>query len=162
MAMRPKEIKNVNEVVELYSSITKEGPQFIFRGMSCKDYPLLPRIEWDKETHKVDEQENFNNFKKSLESQGYFKQDFIHNDFRTLGLAQHYERFPTRLLDWTSNILIALYFACRNKDKHNLDGAIWLFLLPSDPLDSIWLNPNEENGVSPFSFDEFRHLRFFR
>jgi len=149
-------------VVELYSSITKEGPQFIFRGMSCKDYPLLPRIEWDKETHKVDEQENFNNFKKSLESQGYFKQDFIHNDFRTLGLAQHYERFPTRLLDWTSNILIALYFACRNKDKHNLDGAIWLFLLPSDPLDSIWLNPNEENGVSPFSFDEFRHLRFFR
>ncbi|MBF0523247.1 MAG: FRG domain-containing protein [Candidatus Omnitrophica bacterium] len=154
--MSLKRIRNVNEVVELYNSTTKEGSLFIFRGVSCEAYPLFPRIEWDEKANKAAEQGNFNDFKKSLENQGYFKQDFIHNDFRTLGLAQHYQRFPTRLLDWTSCILIALYFVCKNKKKHNQDGAIWCFPLPLDSNDSIWLTPREESVMSPFNLDQFK------
>ena len=150
------EIKTICDVLEVNNSITKDGGQFIFRGVSCEAYPLVPRIEWDRSANKADEQKNFNDFKKSLENEGYFKQDLMHNDFRTLGLAQHYERFPTRLLDWTTNILIALYFACRNTDKHNLNGALWLFPLPLDPSDSIWLNPRAESGTSPFNLDQFK------
>ena len=151
-----RKIKSLADATELDKSLQQKNSQCIFRGYSNEALELIPRIEWEKGSAESDEQINFINFKQSLENQGYFKQDLIHNDFRTLGLAQHYERFPTRLLDWTRDILIALYFACRNKDKHNLDGAIWLFPLPADPLDGIWLTPKEENGISPFNLNEFK------
>jgi hypothetical protein len=44
------------------------------------------------------------------------------DDLEWLVLMQHYG-VPTRLLDWTESILIALYFAV--KDSPNEDGEIW-------------------------------------
>ncbi len=39
-------------------------------------------------------------------------------------LQQHYG-MPTRLLDWTTNALAALFFAVRDKDKLDRDGAVF-------------------------------------
>lgn len=39
-------------------------------------------------------------------------------------LAQHYD-VPTRLLDWTQDSDIALYFACENQSDLSQDKAIW-------------------------------------
>ena len=46
------------------------------------------------------------------------------NIFEWLTLMQHYG-LPTRLLDWTTNLLVALYFCCR--ENKNEDGAIFAF-----------------------------------
>lgn len=47
-------------------------------------------------------------------------------DFERLVLMQHYQT-PTRLLDWTENLLVALYFAVRNPaDDGVADAAVWL------------------------------------
>ena len=40
-------------------------------------------------------------------------------------LCQHYG-VPTRLLDWTSEILIALFFACHAEENMEKDGALFI------------------------------------
>ena len=47
------------------------------------------------------------------------------NDFECLALAQHFG-LPTRLLDFSSNILVALYFACES--HFDFDGCVFAYL----------------------------------
>jgi hypothetical protein len=46
-------------------------------------------------------------------------------DLEWLMLCQHYG-IPTRLLDWTTDILTALFFACDSKENRDKDGAIFI------------------------------------
>jgi hypothetical protein len=47
-----------------------------------------------------------------------------HSDWDVMLLGQHYG-LPTRLLDWTSSPLVALFFATENYDDHDKHGVIW-------------------------------------
>ena len=51
-------------------------------------------------------------------------------DEREILLLARHHGVPVRLLDWTSNPLVALYYACVDGDDENLDkdGAIWMFM----------------------------------
>ncbi|SFH76245.1 FRG domain-containing protein [Pseudobutyrivibrio sp. OR37] len=99
--------------------------QFLFRGHSDKRYKLLPGLFRTNGEHKEyltwgTEQNIINQF--ILEASVYLK--IPKDDYVTwLEYAQHYG-VPTRLLDWTENPLVALYFAC--KDKNDKDGEIWI------------------------------------
>ncbi len=53
----------------------------------------------------------------------------ILTDWETLFLARHHF-LPCRLLDWSSNPLVALYWACRGKLES--DGAVWAFVRQPD------------------------------
>lgn len=67
------------------------------------------------------------------------------NDWEWLALAQHHG-LPTRLLDWTRNPLVALYFACTG--ANDTDAA--LYSLPAPSL----LNTQQE--PDPFKVEVVR------
>ena len=143
------------EAIEFIRKAEDDNIKQIFRGHACEAYKLIPSIDIRRGGENNSEEENFEKFKNSLKDEGYLQQELSHNDFRFLGLAQQYQAFPTRLLDWTDKILIALYFACEKKEFINEDGAIWLFPLPSNQ-DRLWLNDREERQTSPFEHDRFK------
>ena len=102
---------------------TKRNPHFIYRGHSNQSYALIPGIfrmrkcqsgEYRSEFSQ-DEQRILTNF--ISESYKYIHDVDTDDLLSWLEIAQHFG-VPTRLLDFTENPLVALYFACAsNPDK---------------------------------------------
>jgi len=111
-----------------------------FRGHSSSEYKLIPSIgricQRGKENIlKQYEQEIFDDFKRKY---SMYTEVRPRNDKEFLFLAQHYG-LPTRLLDWTYNPLVALYFACcSNFDKNGV-------VFQSAPFSRHVFNENKDN-----------------
>ena len=93
---------------------------YIFRGLSCKDYTLIPSLNRTCHSKLFLERNLIRNFEKYASEQlGSPK-----NLWDTLSLAQHHG-MPTRLLDWTFSPLVAAHFATEDFAKYEQDGVIW-------------------------------------
>jgi len=103
----------------------------LFRGQT-NDYPLLPKISrknWKNDTVLV-EKKMLKELKRTATP---FLKSRITNDWDWLALAQHYG-LATRLLDWTSNPLVALWFACINPTIQGEHSFVWAFIVPNEMI----------------------------
>lgn len=105
----------------------------LFRGQNS-DKPLLPRIA--RNTNLQEQEEKiFEEFKRWCPR---FVNTTGKSDWELMAIAQHHW-LPTRLLDWTKNPLVALWFAC-NTEKKKGDWVVWL--LPVYKEDIVNKNTN--------------------
>ncbi len=91
---------------------------WIFRGQSDDSWPLIPKagrigyfhVEKSDSTYEGFPPRDICRFNYWREQAVAYQQTLPSNDFECLALAQHYG-LATRLLDWSTNPLVALYFA---------------------------------------------------
>ncbi len=164
---RPKTFSDFVSLVEKLR-LQKDSPLW-FRGCGRADYKLLPTL------YRHNTPKNLNVLAR-LESQLIvrFRQRSIpfHNrslddDWDTLFFMQHYG-VPTRLLDWTENPFIGLYFAImscpfkvtlHNQIKFNSNSVVWIldsvswnrYSLSHQSYDSGILTPGDDalKGYKP-------------
>lgn len=110
-------------------------PRFIFRGHSNHEkYIMIPGVFREKKItagHYVTEfsQMEHNILNDFISEACRFIKDVPEGDISTwLEIAQHFG-VPTRLLDFTENPLVALYFACSSSPQN--DASVWIINEPA-------------------------------
>ena len=76
--------------------------------------------------------------------------EILDNQFDMLVKMQHYG-MPTRLLDTTTNPLVALYFACESNTEKGCDGAVFVF--PNMP--TSWSSDSLVDLIMDFVFNYY-------
>jgi hypothetical protein len=133
-------ISCINDYKRLLMGIQyfREPNKFLYRGHSCCDYKLKSTLFRDniseiEEILKI-EKELFEEFKTLYQGKPEITIPHelkIKNEWHIYFQAQHLG-LKTRLLDWTSNYLIALWFAVENESFWDIDGSVWLFACQRD------------------------------
>jgi hypothetical protein len=119
------EIRSTADALSYLYSLSLNESTFRFRGQANFLWPLQPYIY------------RFNDFKRyqTVNYESTVLQakppradpPLTHTtyDLEWLMVCQHYG-VPTRLLDWSADILISLFFACSSENELHSDGAIFI------------------------------------
>lgn len=132
---------HVDKLNQKYSESNHKGKfSIVFRGHSDKDYMLSPSLfrkkENDEFLYPVGKEHLIIN--KYIEK---FPEFSSQPRINVIADMQHYG-LPTRLLDWTRNPLVALYFACSGAGQKAQDGSILC------QVKDFYLSPQENLEVA--------------
>lgn len=97
------------QIIKLMKASQYSDETLVFRGMSKSDWLAIPSLARYQGLNETVENQMTNEFI-TLKPES-FKE--LHSNFEILAKMQHYG-LPTRLLDFTTNPLVALYFACES------------------------------------------------
>jgi hypothetical protein len=129
----PETVATLREFKERTKNYPPENG-WIFRGQSDISWPVKPKagrlkyyvkggIESRKKSQVQGDLERFEIWRERISN--IFTQ-LPDNHFDCLGYAQHYG-LATRLLDWSTDPLIALFFAIEGKNEQENDGAVFFY-----------------------------------
>ncbi|WP_290750151.1 FRG domain-containing protein [Exiguobacterium sp. UBA3968] len=113
-------VESLDDYLKIIGNYSNE--QLLFRGQSNSDWGIVSSlfrgqaVDNDKE-HNLYIEMNQSNFEE-FETPSFVKK--ICN-MQHLGI-------PTRLVDWTENKLLSLFFACVSKENEENDGAIFIVI----------------------------------
>ena len=152
-------ITKIEQVIKIGTKITGSW----FRGHPKTYNNLTPRIFRDiyrdenylklRPDYEMSAIERFKQVAPSL----YSNVPGRDNDLEWLILMQHHGT-PTRLLDWTENILIALYFVV--KDFAEDDGEMWvLYPLALNKIYGFWGMPLLNNAFLQYLAKEINYRK---
>lgn len=120
-----------------------------YRGLSSARLKLLPTLH-RSEIPVADEVHIMNKFKQNAHE---FLAERPQGEWEWMLLARHHG-LPSRLLDWTENPLVGLFFAANgyNSEYADSNGALWC-LSPPD-LNKVASNDTIRADVLPMFLDE--------
>ncbi len=154
--MREYTIKNLAQYIDIIENnqskiLTNDtDASFVYRGQNL-DLPLVPKLgRTTCDDLLIKEHKMLLEFKRANPLLLYPHQPL--DDWDCLTLGQHYG-LPTRLLDWSTNALTALWFAVKGDLRNSANSVVW----------TMWLSEEdflpEYDKLSPFDVQETIFIR---
>jgi hypothetical protein len=137
------EFESLDDLVEQIDKATTGWDTRWYRGVKNPEYGLLPKIFRDKDLQKREEYISIE-FRRRARSQLIR----LNSSFEWLCALQHYG-LPTRLLDWTESLTIALYFSIRPLGLDIVAPTVWVL----NPFELYELT-KQNGGIIPVGAHE--------
>lgn len=132
----------IENTIQFITEVLKEagdGRMQIYRGQADASWPLKANVFRDN--YSEHKEKNIYEIVKKYNFKEFARQDFFIDELIRM---QHYG-IPTRLLDWSYNPLIALYFAVSSEKEKDNDGSVYQASL-------------EKNRIYSFNSVEFKSI----
>lgn len=114
-----REIISVADYIEKVNELIQENDSgsLFFRGQENCNWPILPSVFRD----------NLLSIEHELISEPLIKVPYDFKSMEKIEILAKYQHYglPTRLLDVTTNPLVALYFACKEDSKYEDSGRVY-------------------------------------
>ncbi len=144
----------ISSIAEFLKEVEQHKIGMFFRGHSESSWQLLPslaRLDFDKLDAVYGEWKDV-----EISIIGEFQRlatPYItrepENNLEWIIHAQHYG-VPTRILDWTTNPLKALFFSVSDPNKDDFDGTVYMMTPGETSISSRFVNERENTFVSFF------------
>jgi len=146
------EIESLTEFIALVNkySLRSRTRLRLYRGQENINWDLIPKLArngYSYEKFQDIEIKIIEEFERH--SYQYDKGMFEYDEWELLALAQHYG-LPTRLLDWTSNPLTALWFAFKNEKSDDEERVVWGLSIKEEELADTSKEPFEQKFTMAF------------
>lgn len=125
MAEESMKLESVSDALTYVYSLSLSDSSFRFRGQANSDWLLKPSIHRYEDFLRYQTVEYESNVLLAKPKDPLPPLTHTKFDLEWLMLCQHYG-VPTRLLDWSTDILTSLFFACDDKTQLGSDGALYV------------------------------------